>query len=437
MTKYFILFTSIVFLTGCDSFTSTIETTETTNYDYVDFIPNDTTANTNVAEVPHTKSSIPMLAILISYDNIEITSSDSTWSSKLFGTNEHQLNHYFKEVSNSNFQITKAIESDGTVNDGIVSIQLNTQHPENDSEAYIGLAQALREVDNKIDFSNYDSNANGFISPEELLLTFIIAGYEDSYEGYHVTNGIWAHVFCMTSSSNIPILDGVSLMSCSNDGNFAVFGELHDRRDPHDATIGIIAHELGHSAFALPDLYNTRYTNGGIGYFGLMGAGGWTTKNSSEFPGNTPVHFSAWSKVYNGWVTPQEVTGTTSLLTTSSDSYNVLKIPISANQYYLLENRDNSGYDRGFYLLDGNFDGGMAIWHINENKLTESDFYANSVNADTSDKGVDLIEAANATIDSGGLGDEKALFYYPNIDAFGTKVTDISSRSSSMTLNIN
>ncbi len=451
MKKYFIFIISLFVFTGCDTFytptQSTIEAEEESsqaiNNEYIDTIADDTTVNTNVARVPHTKSSIPMLGILISYDNIQIRSSASTWSTKLFGTNDHQLNGYFKEVSNSKFQIARATESDGAINDGIVSVQLNYEHPNTNidfstfsSNVYPDLKDALIAIDSKIDFSNYDENADGSITPDELLLTFIIAGYEDSYEGRHVTNGIWAHQYCM-SDSNTPALDGVKLMGCRDDGNFALFGELHDVANPHDATIGIIAHELGHSAFSLPDLYNTNGTNGGIGYFGLMGAGTWGVQDRREYPGNTPTHFSAWSKVYNGWVTPTEASGTTYLQTTSSDSYNIIKIPISANQYYLLENRDNSGYDRGLYILEGVFDGGMAIWHINEDKLTESYFANNTVNADTSEKGVDLVEAANATIDYGGAGDEKALFYHLNVDAFGTKVTNISSRGPSMTLNIN
>jgi len=426
------------------SSTESSTTTSTTNDNYISDIDSDTAAVTDLAKVPHNKSSIPMLGILLSYNNIQVSSSASAWSTKLFGKNESELNHYFVEVSNSKFEFTKADENSSTLNDGIVATKLNKDHPNANidyntfaSKVYPDLKAALEAVDGEVDFSNYDSDANGHITPDELLLTFIIAGYEDSYEGRHVTNGIWAHQSC-TISSYTPTLDGVTLMGCANRGNFALFGEQHDKSDPHDATIGIIAHELGHSTFSLPDLYNTAGSSGGIGYFGLMGAGLWTTKNSSEHAGATPVHLSAWSKVYNGWVTPTEDSGSTSLYETSSSNYNVIKIPISANNYYLLENRNNSGYDRGLYSLTGTFNGGMAIWHIDENKLTTTKVETNTVNTDTANKGVDLVEAISGTIDSsGGGGDEKALFYSPNVEAFGTKVTNISTRGSSMTLNIN
>ena len=471
MKKYLYLLLVLIFFTACESTVSSssgsededegevieikdiedidnqddqvIQSQELTNYEYIGSISSDTIKNSDLAKVPHNKSSIPMLGILVSYNNIQITSSDTIWSKKLFGTDEHELNHYYKETSNANFQFEKARESNGITNDGIVSVFLNKNHPDTDIDRYSfdvvthpDLKNALIAVDDEIDFSNYDSDANGYITPDELLLTFIIAGYEDSYEGYHVTNGMWGHQSC-TDYPNTPILDSVSLMGCYSNGNYAMFGERHNESYPYDATIGIIAHELGHSAFSLPDLYNTYGNDGGIGSFGLMGAGVWTRQNNREYFGNTPTHFTAWSKVYMGWVTPREESGSTTLRETASNSYNIIKIPISANHYYPLENRNNSGYDKGLYHLDGVFDGGIAIWHINENKLTNENFWENDVNNDTDNKGVDLVEAQDTYIDTYSDGGEKALFYSPFITAFGTKVTNISTRGSLMNLNIN
>ena len=463
MTRYMFLFLTLIFFTACESTVSSssggdvegevidindisyqvTQSQELTNDEYISSIPTDTIKNSDVAKVPHRKNSIPMLGILVSYNNIQITSSDTEWSRKLFGTDEHQLNHYYKETSNAKFQFEKAMESSGITNDGIISIHLDKNHPDTDIDSYRfdivthpDLKKALIAVDNEVDFSMYDSDANGYITPDELLLTFIIAGYEDSYEGYHVTNGMWGHQSCV-DYTNAPTLDSVSLMGCSHNGNYAMFGEKHDVKNPYDATIGIIAHELGHSAFSLPDLYNTHGYEGGIGSFGLMGAGVWTRQSNKEHFGNTPTHFTAWSKVYMGWVTPVEESGSTTLIETASNSYNIIKIPISANHYYLLENRNNNGYDKGLYDLDGLFDGGIAIWHINENKLTTDNFWENDVNNDTNNKGVDLVEAQNTNIDTYSDGGEKALFYSPFITAFGTKVTNISTRGSVMNLNIN
>ena len=234
-------------------------------------------------------------------------------------------------------------------------------------------------------------------------------------------------------------------MGCGNCCNFALFGERHyDPNQPtipaHDATIGIIAHELGHSAFGLPDLYNTfNPSSGGIGYFGLMGSGTWTYANSSQFAGQTPVHMSAWSKFYKGWTIPDNTLGSKVMNATSLNSYNTLIIE-NNEKCYLLENRDNSGYDRGLFALSGTFGGGLAIWEIDETKTTSTNIYYNNVNIDTLNKGVDLVEAQSGTIDYGTGGDENALYYDGNNNSFTTStanISNISVRSSAMTLDVN
>jgi len=441
-TTIFLLF--LILLQGCGS--SSSDGTDTT------FIPSDNTPDdtTQVTQTTVSRSSIPMLAVLVSFNNIQISSSLTTWSDKLFGKNEGQLNHYYIQASNANFEFSPVEDSNGLVSNGTVEVIFNTNHPDTDIDSYLFdsavhpyLANSLRIIDRDtdIDFSNYDTDANGVITPDELLLTFIIAGYEDSYEGSHVRNGVWAHQSCVSDTSNIPILDGVKLMSCAGGGNFALFGERHGTVNTHDATIGIIAHELGHSAFNLPDLYNTaNQYSGGIGVFGLMGAGTWTYKEGDIYPGATPTHFSAWSKVYNRWITPKEFTSSssTTLSATSSMDYDIIKIPINSTSYYLLENRNNSGYDQGLYTLDGNFRGGIAIWKIDETKLTELNFFNNSVNADTYNKGVDLVEAVAGDIDSAaGYGDENALYYSGNKNYFLNLVSDISAPGSVMNLTVN
>ena len=108
-------------------------------------------------------------------------------------------------------------------------------------------------------------------------------------------------------------LDNVSLMgrtdSAYGQNGFSQFGERHgsSSSDTWDATIGVMAHELGHAYFDLPDLYDTSAIGEGIGAFGLMGGGSWGKKSSSEKSGATPVHLSAWSKENISACVPQTV----------------------------------------------------------------------------------------------------------------------------------
>ncbi len=445
MIKTFLFLCLAFFFVGCEKASTTITTTEE---DSSSTISDGTVSSPTPTECFNTTidatSSTPMLSVLISYNNQTISSDELTWSQKLYGKNLHQLNSYYLETSRSAFEFAQASENAGCENDGVISVKLNKNHPNSAylTTVYPDLEAALIAADEKIDFSNFDADANGHITPDELVITFIIAGYEDAYEGTHVYNGVWAHMSCM-ESSNTPLLDGVTLMGCNDDGTFALFGELHDRYyTTHDATVGIIAHELGHSAFALPDLYNTQGQTGGIGIFGLMGAGSWAQSSLREYPGDTPTHFSAWSKIRNGWITPQLAqAGTTHTLNESaSNTYNIIKIPISSTEYYLLENRNNNGYDKGLFALEGNFNGGMALWRINEAKLSDYYLSTNTVNADTYDKAVDLVEAANSVLDTrASNGDEANLFYDPNVTTYSyqSDISAISQRASVMTLNIN
>ena len=413
---------------------------------------NDTTiihnkeTNTTTQSSLTTPSKLPMLVVLVSYNNIKINYSEKQWSDRLFGTWNHQLNNYYKEVSASRFMFKPAKESYGTMNDGIISITLNYEHPDIEiddphfySKVYPEFREILEKLDKFVDFSDYDKDKNGALSNKELIITFIIAGFEDAYEGYHVTNGIWAHQSCMVNADEIPILDTTKLLSCEYDGTFALFGEQHDVKDAHQATIGIIAHELAHATFNIPDLYNTLTPDiGGIGLFGIMGAGTWTKSNIEEYAGETPTHFSAWSKIYNGWITPQEIHYTkATLYESSSINYNIIKIPINTTSYYLLENRNKSGYDKGLRGLDGVFDGGVAIWKIDETQLNTQKILENSVNTDNNHKGVDIVEAQSSGIDSGiSQGDEDALYYEGNKNYFLDLVNNISQRGEKMQLNI-
>jgi hypothetical protein len=219
-------------------------------------------------------------------------------------------------------------------------------------------------------------------------------------------------------------------MGCKNSGNYGVFGERHGSgTTSHDATIGIIAHELGHVVFDLPDLYDTLGRSAGIGYFGLMGGGTWANESLSELqslPGNTPTHFCAYSKIKNRWIDAEVVSSKDDVKVlngTGLNNFNIIKLPITSNEYFLVENRANEGYDKGLFMLTRNdslgFQGGLAVWHIDESVIREK-FDNNDVQGDKTHKGVDLEEAANAVLDksSRAIGHDNNLYFSGNVAAF-------------------
>jgi len=368
--------------------------------------------------------------------------------SKIFGNNESQLNHYMNRISYGSFKFTEATETDG-VADGMITVRLNENHPGDLEEKIDRLVTAVELADTYIDYAQYDTDNNGAINKDELQIMFLVAGGE---KATGANPGIWAHKWCMYgSNATAPVLDGVTLMSCNYNGVYSAFGEKQfDANTGKDATIGVIAHELGHAVFDLPDLYDTNKGSEGIGNFGLMGAGSWASKEGDTQAGQTPVHMTGWSKIQSGFVTPVEITATefnVQVHSTTSSDYTLYKVPTGkAKEYFLFENRDNSGYDRGFYRLEtkGSFAGGLLVLHIDDNLDN---------NQNESHKLVDVEEANSPGLDSeADRGKTVNLFYAgnktdfsptttPNSDRYdgassGVSINNISTEGPTMNLNV-
>ncbi len=347
--------------------------------------------------------SIPTLLLRIEFNDISFTHNESVWENKIFGNEQSELNHYFQSVSYNNFSLS---------NRGIHTITLNKNHPDNSQEAFLAeLANALNQVDNQIDFSQFDINGDAYVSNKELLLMFVVAGGESSVGD---TLGIWSHTWCFDQNSNgfsAPILDNVVIAQCG-EGNYIRFGE---RQENHDATIGVMAHEVGHAVFNLDDLYDKTHNSAGIGLFGLMGHGLWAKAKSDDFVGQTPSAPSAYSKYLLNWGTMLNITHTPNddsyLLNSTADKhYNFLKLDINNHSYYLIENRSALGYDKGLEALQGNYKGGLALWKVDMD---------NEDNSKVNHKRVDLIEANAVSLDnSNHLGHTNNLFYNPHKTSF-------------------
>lgn len=128
-----------------------------------------------------------------------------------------------------------------------------------------------------------------------------------------------------------------------------------------DALIGIsvVCHEMGH-VIGLPDLYDYSRWTLGIGLWGLMSYGAW---GGDGIDGRYPSHMSAWSKERLNWVTPTVVTEDMEDVTLRpieqyQDVYKVWRDGSPGQEYFLIENRQNVGFDQ---TLVGT---GILIWHI-------------------------------------------------------------------------
>jgi M6 family metalloprotease-like protein len=168
--------------------------------------------------------------------------------------------------------------------------------------------------------------------------------------------------------------------------------------------IGTFSHETGH-AFGLPDLYDTDGTSAGIGYWGLMGSGNYSSPDS-------PSRMEAWSLSQLGWIDVQPLpAGQTSIppITQSHTAYIVPIATSSRDEYYLLENRQRLESDTALLNPIFNMGPGLLVWHIDNAQID-----ARGLNADNRVNtgpihGVELVQADGLgqldVVSGGNLGD--------------------------------
>ncbi len=157
-----------------------------------------------------------------------------------------------------------------------------------------------------------------------------------------------------------------------------VYGDpSYEGRDPSPPSVGVFAHEFAH-VLGLPDLYDYGYDSEGVGMFSLMAGGSYGRDiQDRNYSGNTPVHLDAWSKTYIGFAKPKVVDKNESLtlnpVETSPDIYKVVVPGSDGREYFLLENRQQTGFDAGLeYNVDGKKLHGLVVYHVVEDILARN-----------------------------------------------------------------
>lgn len=422
-------------------------------------------AATSGNPIPAKRGAYPLLVILGFYDN-SLTAADclacattdpAYFRDSVFSRTGRSVTHFFNSASNGRVDVTPILEQQGTPNDGIVGwIRLGATMPEAkvlSTSLYKSnqvAADAINAAMNHVDFTVYDADSNGVITSNELGILIVVAGYEGSYgrnaDGVSLADDKTSPLFWGQSRSFSPGFSGVTVPTQTANGRtvsintrapgmtYSIIGELHG---DHPATLGIMAHELGHSVFALPDLYDVTGKSMGVGVWSLMGYGSWGQSYTDGEAGQTPVLPDAWTRVSLGWVEPviPEIASLQTVLAADQFDADVIKIPSAQNnEYFLIENRQNSGYDAGLVrLLQTTLFGGLAVWHVDDSVGTVG---MNNDNSNAQHKRVDLVAAVgDELLDKGqGYGNKNNLFFEGNsvkLDTGTTPSTKLYSGSNS------
>ena len=316
----------------------------------------------------------PVLVLLASFSDRSGTYTAAQFASQVFGSTG-SVKDFYDKSSYSNLNLYPVTETHGTANDGVVGwLSLPYAHPNTGSTFTTAnqwiVYDALTQANSFVNFAFYDTNVDGYISSSELHVLVVVAGYEASYSLTPNTPNVWAHHWDL-NGVGFPYLDGVYLGDWYHNGGYSQIGEIHQN---HIATIGVMAHELGHD-LSWPDLYDTDYTSHGTGDWSIMSTGVWNATGTNPI-GSSPAMPDAWLKWYQGWLTPTVISGTQTGVIIPQSETNASAFLLAPNpggvdwewyqysgsgEYFLVENRQLTSYDAG---LPGC---GLHILHIDEN----------------------------------------------------------------------
>lgn len=238
----------------------------------------------------------------------------------------------------------------------------------NDVRAWEMIVDACREVDDAVDFKNYDCDGDGII---DNVFVFY-AGMGESTGGGEDT--IWPHQWEISAATRDKYyFDALQLESyaCSNEWETS-------RPDG----IGTFVHEFSH-VLGLPDLYTT----GGDGHENTPGD--WSVLDVGCYLNNscTPPNYSAYERWSLGWLEPRRLTaGEGIAIEELANNDAVVLELVDDKEYFFFETRVKRGWDK---YLPGQ---GMLVWHVDWEPRV---WYMNSVNNNGDHPYVDIVEADN------------------------------------------
>lgn len=270
---------------------------------------------------------------------------------------------YFLAQSNGQFELDFDVVGPVTMskNSGYYG---NDGAYQKDEKVYEMIKEACDGIQDKVNLKDYDWDGDG----EADQVFFLYAGLGQASGGSPGT--IWPH------ESELRYWPcGVLSYSTGKINTYACANELQPETQGSSryisAGIGTICHEFSH-CLGFADMYDTTGGGGyGMSVFDVMDQGSY---NGNGF---VPCNYTAFERIYAGWVEAIELIDPATVKDMKSVSdygrpfimYNYK----NTNEYFLMENRQNTGWDKGLYGSNG-----LLIVHVN---YVPSRWANNSVNS--------------------------------------------------------
>lgn len=278
---------------------------------------------------------------------------------------------YFLAQSNGEFELDFDVVGPVELPNNYAYYGAHSKNGDNDSKPGTMVAQACKLADEKfgVNFADYDWDGDGEV--EQVYVLY--AGQGEAAGGDEDT--VWPHEFVLSSSDwgSALSLDGVKIdtYACGSEQSITVvynhFTGTYKVKEFPDG-IGTICHEFSH-CLGFPDMYDVNYGgNYGMGCWDLMDQGSY----NGEGRGYCPANFTAYEKMYAGWLQPIALDKATTIkgVKSASDYGQTFVVYNEANnnECYLLENRQLTGWDAalpGHGLMITHLDYDPNIWQMN------------------------------------------------------------------------
>lgn len=261
------------------------------------------------------------------------------------GTGAGCVADYFRDQSNGLFNIQFDVY-------GPYKVGFKAKSEKYGSSSFKAATDSMLKALPDIDFSLYDWDHDNYV--DQVIYVYAgLSGNIGGNDGY-----IWPNT---STFSSIKTPDGYIISPYT--------ASAEKLTEKFLCGIGTICHEFTHS-LGLPDIYPTNDSAG----FSMVDE--WDLMDGGNFTGRgwCPPNYSPLEKMLLGWLSPEELTEETVIehLKPVSEGGKAYIIKHTDNEYYLLENRQWSGWDAG---LPGQ---GLVVYHVLYNN---SKWSTNTVNS--------------------------------------------------------
>lgn len=303
------------------------------------------------SQVPQTGSPrIPV--VLVQYKDYKFKDADANATfTDFFESGTKSAHQYFVDQSNGKYTPQFDVYGPYTLS-GNRSTYGGNDYEGNDKGVGKMVAEGCQSGNADIDFSKYDNDGDG--QCDVVIVLYAGDGEASSYDD-DAENAVWP---CQWELSGSDYGKSLKLDNTTVE-KFAVFNELNGADLSKIGGIGTFCHEFSH-CLDLPDFYDTQYgPHFGMAHWSLLDYGCYNDD------GYTPIGYTAYEKEFMGWLDIEEGKENTyytlpvlNQKSAATDKAVKLTNPANKNEYFIIENRANQGWDR--YMPAE----GLLIYHV-------------------------------------------------------------------------